>query len=308
MTFQFKTLPQLLDCFKDEETCVAYLEQQRWNGKITCPHCGHEKVYRTNRGFKCASKDCYKKFSVTVGTIFENSKITLRNWFAATFLCSAHKKGISSCQLARDLGLTQKTAWFMLHRIREAFQSEAPGLLENTVEVDETYIGGKMKNKHKSIRNKAHEDNVSHTANKTGVMGLLERENEVRVKVIDKTKTLKQMVGETVKFSSLIITDSAMAYNGLSKQYKQHETVNHINDEYVRGIYHTNTIEGFFSFLKRSIYGIYHHVSVKHLQSYCNENGYRYNTRKMKDVERFHVTLGNVEGRLTYNTLIGKTI
>lgn len=121
MELKFNNLTDLLLTFNTEEKCKAYFEQQRWNGKITCPHCNHPKVYRTNRGFKCASPKCYKKFTVTVGTVFENTNVKLQKWFAAIYIFTAHKKGVSSCQLARDLGITQKSAWFMLHRIREMF-------------------------------------------------------------------------------------------------------------------------------------------------------------------------------------------
>ena len=143
---QFKTLPQLLDYFKDEEVCIAYLEQQRWGGTPACPFCGVINPYKTNRGYKCRDKECHKKFTVKVGTIYENSKIELRTWFAAIYLVTSSKKGISSLQLHRQLGVTQKTAWFLNHRIREMLTDEAPELLEGIVEVDETYVGGSLKN------------------------------------------------------------------------------------------------------------------------------------------------------------------
>jgi len=149
MSAPFKNLQQLFDHFRDEQTCIAYYEQLRWGGKPVCPHCASEKVYRTNRGFKCGNKDCRKKFTVTVGTIFENSKIKLRTWFAATYLVSTSKKGISSVQLATQLGITQKTAWFVLHRIREMLKEKTSSKpLSGMVEADETYVGGKNKNRH----------------------------------------------------------------------------------------------------------------------------------------------------------------
>lgn len=184
---------------------------------------------------------------------------------------------------------------------------EAPELLNNMVEIDETYIGGKYKNMHKAIRNKAHADNLSHADNKTTVVGLLERDNKVKTTILKKKEqTLKDMVRQNVSKEAVIVTDSFIAYKGLNKEFAGHEVINHIIDEYVRGVWHTNTIEGYWSFLKRSIYGIYHHVSPKHLQVYCEENSYRYNTRKIKDAERFELTIQKSEGRLTYNQLIGK--
>lgn len=142
---KFKNLQQLFDTFKDEDTCRLFLEQQRWNGSPECPFCGCTKVYKTKRGFRCGDKFCDKKFSVTVGTIYENSKIGLRTWFAAIYLFTSSKKGISSLQLGRQLGITQKTAWFVLHRVREMLRDKAPQMLTNEVQVDETYVGGKEK-------------------------------------------------------------------------------------------------------------------------------------------------------------------
>ena len=257
------------------------MEQQRWNGNVDCPFCACTKVYRTNRGFKCADKFCAKKFTVTVGTIFENSKVGLVTWFAAIYLATSSKKGISSLQLSRQLGITQKTAWFVLHRVREMLRDKAPHMLNNMVEVDETYIGGKMKNKHKKVRLQAHVEGVSHTDNKTCVVALLERGNKVKTHVhTDRSKTLKDMVRQHVSTEALVVTDSLNAYKGLHKEFAGHEIVNHNQDEYVRGNVYTNTVEGFFSILKRGIYGIYHQVSPKHLQRYCDEFAARYNTRR----------------------------
>ncbi|RYU89388.1 IS1595 family transposase [Mucilaginibacter terrigena] len=147
MTTQFKSLIQVLDFFKEEDTCKAYLANSRWGTEPACPHCGNVGAYITNRGFKCKAKECQKKFTVTTGTIFENTKISLRTWFAAMYLCTAHKKGVSSLQLSRDLNLTQKTAWFILHRIREMLNANQPKQLDGTIEIDETYVGGATKNK-----------------------------------------------------------------------------------------------------------------------------------------------------------------
>lgn len=305
----FKNLKDLFTKFPDEQSCVDYLIQQRWNGNVECAFCGCTKVYKIEGGkrFKCGDKHCAKKFSATVGTIYENSKVGLRTFFAALYLISSSKKGISSLQLSRQLGITQKTAWFVLHRIREMLKDKAPHTLTNTVEVDETYIGGKYKNKHKSVRKKAHESNASHVDNKTCVVALLERNNKVKTHVHrDKTKTLKDMVRLHVDKSATIVTDSLTAYKGLDKEFAAHETVDHYKEEYVRGHIYTNSVEGFFSILKRGIYGIYHQVSPKHLQRYCDEFAARYNTREIADNERFELGVKNSEGRLKYNDLIGK--
>ncbi|QEC67249.1 IS1595 family transposase [Panacibacter ginsenosidivorans] len=306
----FKNLHELIATMPDDATCRKFLAESRWqDGKAICPYCGYGKCYVIENGkrYKCGSSACYKKFSVTVGTVFEASNIPLNKWFMACYLVTAHKKGISSYQLARDIGVSQKASWFMIHRLRELMRDKEPVELNNTCEIDEVWIGGKMKNKHKSIRNKAHVENRSHTENKTGVMGLLERENKVVFKVIDSSKdTLKGMVRKHVNKDAVVITDSLISYKGLDKEYKLHEVVNHLQDEFVKGQYHTNSIEGAFSLLKRGIIGIYHQVSVKHLERYCDEFAFRYNSRKMKDADRFRMSLGQVEGRLDYKTLTGK--
>lgn len=148
MVTSFTTLPELFDFFIDEEICRQYLEQQRWGGTPACPFCGVINPYRTNRGFKCREKSCGKKFSVTVGTVYEKSKISIRLWFGAIYLCTSSKKGISSLQASRQLGTTQKTAWFLLHRVREMLRTKAPFMLKDTVQIDETYVSGAEKNKH----------------------------------------------------------------------------------------------------------------------------------------------------------------
>lgn len=302
----FKSLPQLLDYFKDEKTCAEYFEKQRWGGVITCPHCGHEKAYRTNRGFKCASKTCYKKFTVKVGTIFENSNISLRLWYATIWLCSTSKKGISSHNLAGQLNITQKSAWFLLHRVREILKSEAPETVENPVyEIDEAYIGGKLGNKHaKDIKRLG----LKGYDNKTPILSIVER---VSGTVINKVlpEAIKEhiypVIGENIPSGATVHTDNSKIYASLWKSHA-HESVNHLYGEYVRGTVHTNTVEGYFSILKRGIYGIYHQVSPKHLHRYCNEFGYRYNTRKKANTDRFDFILTHTQGQLKYKTLIGK--
>lgn len=305
----FKTLPQLLDFFKDEQTCREYLVQQRWDGNPVCPFCGAEKPYTTNRGYKCRNKECYKKFTVTVGTIYENSKVGLRTWFAAIYLCTAHKKGISSCQLARDLGITQKTAWFVLHRVREMLREKAPKMLKEEVQIDETYVGGREGNKHASKKRKNTQGRCEDA--KTPVLGIYEKEGTVMVNVLPfvSRKQVQKIIKERIEKDSTMVTDSFRIYAYLAKEgeYK-HVAVNHKNGEYVNDGFHTNGIENFWSQLKRGIIGIYHQVSPEHLQRYCDEFAARYNTRKLKDYERFEQVIQDSEGRLKYNDLIGKNL
>jgi transposase-like protein len=300
----FNSLPQLLNYFKDEQTCIEYLEKQRWNNEPICPFCGSKHVYRTNRGFKCANKECHKKFTVTVGTVFENSKIKLSLWFAALYLATAHKKGISSLQLSRDLGITQKTAWFMLHRIREIMKINAPELLTGITEADETFVGRHNKNRHED--KKVKESQGRSVKDKTPVFGLMNN-GKVNTTVVKNTKasTLKPIIESMVKSGSILVTDEWHGYNNLSKEY-QHKIINHKMNQYSKDGFNTNGIEGFWSLFKRGIYGIYHSASPKHLDRYCNEFTYRFNTRNICDVERFSLSLTNIKGRLTYNRLIKK--
>lgn len=302
MELHFKSLPKLLDHFKDNATCIAFLEQQRWGKNPICPHCGSKEVYKTNRGFKC--KKCTKKFTITVGTVFENSKIKLNIWFAAIYLCTAHKKGISSLQLHRDLGVTQKTAWFMLHRVREMLRKKQSTLLQGTIQADETFVGGKNKNRHADKKIEGSQGRS--VKDKTPVLGLVNN-GIVNTEVIPdtKAKTLKPIIENMVEKGAIVVTDDWDSYNGLSIDYN-HQIIKHKEGKYMNGEFHTNSIEGFWSLLKRGIFGIYHYASPQHLKRYCDEFSYRYNTRKIDDSDRFMVSLTKVNGRLTYNQLTGK--
>lgn len=302
---QFKNLKELFQKFSNEQVCREYLIQQRWGGKPVCPYCENDRkhyVIEKGKRFKCADKSCLKKFSVTVGTIFEDTKIPLSTWFAAIYLVTAHKKGISSLQLHRDLGVTQKTAWFMLHRVREMLKIEAPEMLKNTVEIDETYVGGKEKNKH-FVKKGKHAHGRSLT--KTPVIGMVERGGNVYAKKMTEAnhENVLPSIYNSVDQSAIVMTDSWPSYLILSRYYNHH-TIDHSRGKYVDGDIHTNTIEGFWSLLKRGIIGIYHSISYKHMNAYCTEFSYRYNTRKLTDPQRFHASLTMVNGkRIKYKRL-----
>jgi transposase-like protein len=308
----FTNLRELVLSMPTEETCREYLVQQRWQGKPVCPYCGSGRVYSIEKGkrFKCGNSECYKKFSATVGTIFEASNIPLSKWFLAVYISTAHKKGISSYQLGKDVGVTQKTGWFMLHRIREMMRTKHETKLDNIVEIDETFVGGKVKNMSKKRRASLRTENNGTVQNKVMVIGMLERGGNLKLVAMAKETgmaVVQPIVRDNVDNDAVLITDSSANYEGLNKEYAGHEIINHSNDEYVRdGVIHTNSIEGAFSWLKRSIIGIYHQVTPKHLSRYCDETMYKYNSRQMKDSDRFTLSLQNVEGRLTYKELVKK--
>jgi transposase-like protein len=301
METTFKNLIELQKNFSNEETCWNHLEQLRWNGTVICPFCHSERHYKFQNSHTYKCKDCKKKFNAKIGTIFENTKIPLSKWFVAIYIATSHKKGISSIQLSKDIGVTQKTAWFILGRIREMLKAKAPQMLNGMVEIDETYVGGREGYKHKSKRKK-----IVVYVNKTMVFGILERQGNVWTKMVDKVdgSTLKPIIRQNIDKSNILVTDGFGAYTGLKNEYKDHVIVNHEQDEWVKGNYHTNTIEGFWSQLKRGIYGIYHHASPKHLHRYCHEFSFRYNTRKSTEEQRFNYSFLNCNSRLTYKDLI----
>ncbi len=309
MFAQFKTLPQLFDFFKDEETCIAYWERVRWNGNVTCPHCDAANPYKTNRGYKCKNIECQKKFTAIVGTIFENTKMPLRTWFAAIYLCANHKKGISSLQLSRDLGIHQKSAWFLLHRIRETMkeiQALPLGGEGVVVEADTTVVGGKVRNMTNKKRREL--SKKGHNGNKTNIVGVVERSGSIRFDVVDKDETESGLVVKHIDKSSALMTDNAMNFHLIGRDFAYHGTVDHGKGEYVKEkVIHTNTIEGAFSMFDRMYVGTYHYISNKHMQAYANECAYRYNTRKINSLMRFENAVLKCSGvRLKYDTLIAK--
>ncbi|MFZ1528248.1 MAG: IS1595 family transposase [Ferruginibacter sp.] len=305
----FKNIFDFQKEFSSEEKCREYLEQQRWNGTPACPFCGSVNVHRFPNGkiFKCREKGCRNKFSVTVGTIYENTKIPLTKWFLATYILSVHSKGISSLQLAGWLGVTQKTAWHLNHRIREMLTDKAPELLEGIVEVDESLVGGSLKNIHASKKERL---NLKRDDNKTMVFGAVQRGGNVRTRVIKEVtiENVESAIQEFIATDSTMVSDENRAYNQVGKKYA-HRKVNHRDKEYVRKediLVHTNTIEGYWNILKKQIDGIHHSVSPKHLQRYCNESAFRYNNRKKLQDERFAAALTNCNGSLKYKSLTGK--
>ncbi len=302
---QFTNLAEVLEFYKSEDKCRDLIEHNRWpDGNIICPKCKGEKCYRMSdmRHYKCRDKKCGNRFSVTKGTVFEATKLPLSKWFTAMYLVTAHKKGVSSHQLARDLGIRQKAAWFLISRIRMILKSKTFELLDNIVEVDETYVGGKLENMHKGRRKRINDNGED---NKVPVMGLLERDGKARFKVIG-AQTFKEMVRQYVDEDAMLVTDNHKGYQGLNYEFASHATIDHTKQQYKDGIFHTNSIEGAFSHFKKMIGGIYHSVSPKHLHRYCTEFEYRWNSRKLKDVDRFQMALKNTEGRLKWKDLTAK--
>lgn len=301
MKKQFDTLIQMMAAFPDEQAAVDHFTAIRWKDGAYCPHCGSTRVYHfaDKRNHKCG--DCRKRFSIKVGTIFEDSKIPLRTWMLAVWLITSHKKGIASTQLAKDLGVTQKTAWFMTQRLRYALRTRSFNRpLGGEVEVDETFVGGKAANRHKGDPK-----NGPGTSGKVPVIGALERGGDVVTAVIDRTDTatLDSFVHTFVSPSASVSTDEHSGYRHLGRTFK-HGVVRHSSGEYVRGRHHTNSIEGFWSLLKRQIIGIHHFVTPKHLHFYVGEATWRFNARAMGEGDRVNALLAQTSGRLTYRELI----
>jgi len=302
---EINTLLELSKYFEEKQNCIDYLTKIRWNGTVKCVFCDHDRVYELkghNKRYKCSK--CRKQFSVIKGTIFENSPISLQKWFVAIYVITSHKKGISSIQLGKDIGVTQKTAWFMNQRIRFALKAKTFNKMAGTVQCDETYVGGK--NKNRVGKNKIRNSQGRSLIDKTPVFGIV-GDGQVYTEVVSDTKstTLKPIIKKMVKTGSIVITDEWRAYKKMPREY-QHEVIQHRLNEFVRGKFHTNSIEGFWSLLKRGIYGIYHQVSPKHLHRYCDEFSFRYNTRQITESDRFNYLMKKINCRLTYDELTGK--
>ena len=306
LTFNFNSIIQLITTFDTEEKCIDYLEKIRWRDKVISPFDSTSKVYKLKRNlYQCKNSD--KRFNVKTGTLFEGTNIKLQKWFLGIYLITSHKKGISSLQLSRDLNISQKSSWFMLHRIRNCYGIETP-ILKNEVEVDETFIGGKSKNT--NLKDGEKKPMGRSCKEKTPVLGMVERGGKLISKVVEdtKSKTLIPHILENVKENSEVMTDEWLSYKSLCKNYL-HFVINHKEKEFVKGRIHTNTIEGFWSLLKRGIVGIYHSTSNKHLQKYVDEFVFRYNTRscedkKVTESDRFNYFFDNMENRLKYKDLI----
>jgi transposase-like protein len=303
-----KTLIEAVAYFQNPDNCIAYLVARRWPNGITCPTCDSANVgFIASRGmFQCRTRHAKAQFSVKLGTIFEDSPLGLDKWLPAMWLIASNRNGISSWELHRAVGVTQKTAWFMLHRIRLAMQDEHNGgKLGGEVEADETFIGGKARNMHKAKRARV----ITGTGgkDKTAVMGILERGGKIRTAVIENRKksAIQAEVRKHVEAGTALFTDALKSYEGLNEF--EHQVVDHAV-QYVDGNVHTNGCENFWSLLKRTLNGTYVNVEPFHLFRYLDEQAYRFNNRiPMADADRFSCLVRKIVGkRLTYAELTGK--
>ena len=315
-TKQPKTLRDAILFFAEYENCRKAVEAIRWpDGVVKCPTCGsnHVTYLATQRRYKCYAKHSKAQFSLKVGTIFEDSAIGLEKWLPALWLLTTCKNGISSYELARALGVTQKTAWFMLSRLRLALQAETGGKLNGQIEADETFIGGKARNMHAAKRKRLGISQSQSMIGKVAVMGLLQRHGEgskVRTQVITNRKKhqLEQIVAENIEIGAALYTDALRSYDRMAQRGYIHQVIDHA-EQYADGQVHTNGLENFWSLLKRAIKGTYISVEPFHLCRYLDEQAFRFNHRKGTDAMRFALALkGIINKRLTYASLTGSEL
>jgi transposase-like protein len=308
MTKEPKSLQEAIVYFSNPDNCIDYIAIRRWPNGVICPGCGATKVSfnAKRRTWKCGSHHPKREFSIKVGTIYEDSPISLDKWLTATWMLTNCKNGVSSYEIARDVRVTQKSAWFMLQRIRLAMQDEFFGSkLNGEVEVDETFIGGKARNMHKSkkaaLTGRIDDD-------KTVVVGFMERGGKVRTKIVTQRRkhNLQPLVQEHVQAGAALYTDALGSYTGLDNDY-QHQVVDHAV-EYVHGRVHTNTLENFWSLVKRGLHGTYVSVEPFHLFRYLDEQMFRFNNRKeLDDAGRFDLAVRQIVGkRITFAQLTAK--
>lgn len=297
-----KSVLDLINTFKSEQSCIDYLEQIRWNGIVVSPFDEKSKVYKCKENkYRC--KNTGKYFNVKTNTMFDNTKIELQKWFLAIWIVTSHKKGISSLQLSKDLNITQKSAWFMLQRIRKCFKIENNNKLSGVIECDETFYGGKNINRHRD--KKVERCQGRSFKDKVPILGLLERGGKLNCYVIKNTqkKEIQPLIQKYVNEDSRLITDEWHGYEGL----KNRSIVNHAKKEYVNlsdNTIHSNTIEGSWKILKNSLRDMYNHISKKHLQIYVDEHVYRFNMRKHTESDKFNWLIFNSSVRTKYKDLV----
>jgi transposase-like protein len=303
-----KTLQDAILYFADADNCLSYLSTRRWPNGVACPRCGSRDVgfVASRRIWQCKTRHDHAQFSIKTGTIFEDSPIALNKWLLAMWMLANCKNGVSSYEISRATGISQKSTWFMLQRLRLALQGENGGTLGGEVEIDETFIGGKARNMHKSKRERV----ITGTGgkDKVVVMGMLERGGNVRAMVVDnrRKKKLQKQIREHVEAGAAIFSDELKSYDDLEPHY-QHAVINHAI-EYVNGNVHTNGMENFWSLLKRGLHGTYVSVEPFHLFRYVDEQAFRFNNRtNMTDSDRFDLAVRQIIGkRLTWAEVTGK--
>jgi transposase len=289
------TINQFRKDYPTEDVCLDKIFELRYSAVPCCPQCSQQTTFKRivgRRSYQCSDKDCQYQLYPTAGTVFEKTRTSLVDWFYVIYLMSSTRNGVSAKEIERQLGVTYKCAWRLGHQVRLLMAQGGLSMLSGTVETDEWYYGGQQKNKHKKEREKLKKGAL---VNKVPVVAMLERGGNIIVKVMDEATglTIKPVINENVEQGSLIITDGFGAYYGLNKGYT-HEIVNHTQDEFVRGTFHTNTVEGFFSHLSRTITGTHIAVSKKHLQKYVDECAFRYVHRN--------------EGQMMFHTILNQTV